>query len=152
MNKRKVEVAEALLAKLVAVEKPDAPKDYQSIKLDKEDLSILRRSSSCLMTWTIKTFEVSFFKPRFWTPHKINMNQKTTLSILAFALSVSLAKANEIRGKVTKDGKGVGGVFVSAHDTENRKASGVFTAADGSYVIDELAKRITGSSPAKGSQ
>ena len=41
MNKRKVKVAEALLAKLVAVEKPDAPKYYQSIKLDKEDLSHL---------------------------------------------------------------------------------------------------------------
>ena len=30
------------------------------------------------------------------------------------------------------------GCFVSAHDMENRKASGVFTAADGTYVIDEL--------------
>jgi len=66
------------------------------------------------------------------------MKQTITLSVLTFALSVSLADATEIRGKVTKDGKGVGGVFVSAHDTENRKASGVFTAADGTYVIDEL--------------
>ena len=69
------------------------------------------------------------------------MKQKITLSVLAFALSVSLAKANEIRGKVTKDGIGAGGVFVSAHDTENRKASGVFTAADGTYVIDELREK-----------
>ncbi|MDA9961246.1 carboxypeptidase regulatory-like domain-containing protein [Opitutales bacterium] len=66
------------------------------------------------------------------------MKQRITLTILAFALSVSLADANEIRGKVTKNGKGVEGVFVSAHDMENRKASGVFTAADGTYVIDEL--------------
>ena len=69
------------------------------------------------------------------------MKQKITLSVLAFALSVSWTNATEIRGKVTKDGKGVGGVFVSAHDTENRKASGVFTAADGTYVIDELREK-----------
>ena len=69
------------------------------------------------------------------------MKQKITLSVLAFALSVSWTNATEIRGKVTKDGKGVGGVFVSAHDTENRKASGVFTAVDGSYVIDELREK-----------
>ena len=69
------------------------------------------------------------------------MKQKITLSVLAFALSVSWTNATEIRGKVTKDGKGVGGVFVSAHDMENRKASGVFTAADGSYVIDELREK-----------
>ena len=66
------------------------------------------------------------------------MKQTITLSVLTFALSVSWTNATEIRGKVTKDGKGVGGVFVSAHDTENRKASGVFTAVDGTYVIDEL--------------
>ena len=69
------------------------------------------------------------------------MKQTITLSVLTFALSVSLADANEIRGKVTKDGIGVGGVFVSAHDTENRKASGVFTAADGTYVIDGLREK-----------
>ena len=69
------------------------------------------------------------------------MKQKTTLTILAFTLSVSLLDANEIRGKVTKDGKGVVGVFVSAHDTENRKAMGVFTAADGTYVIDDLREK-----------
>ena len=69
------------------------------------------------------------------------MKQKITLTILAVTLSVSLVDANEIRGKVTKDGKGVGGVFVSAHDTENRKASGVFTAADGTYVIDGLREK-----------
>jgi len=69
------------------------------------------------------------------------MKQKITLSVLAFALSVSLADATEIRGKVTKDGIGAGGVFVSAHDTENRKASGVFTAADGTYVIDGLREK-----------
>ena len=56
-------------------------------------------------------------------------------------MSVSWTNATEIRGKVTKDGKGVGGVFVSAHDTENRKASGVFTAVDGTYVIDELREK-----------
>ncbi|MBT5380302.1 MAG: carboxypeptidase regulatory-like domain-containing protein, partial [Opitutae bacterium] len=69
------------------------------------------------------------------------MKQKTTLTILAFALLVSLVDANEIRGKVTKDGKGVAGVFVSAHDTENRKATGVFTAAEGTYVIDDLREK-----------
>ena len=69
------------------------------------------------------------------------MKQKITLSVLAFALSVSWTNATEIRGKVTKDDKGVGGVFVSAHDTENRKATGVFTAADGSYTIDGLRQK-----------
>ena len=69
------------------------------------------------------------------------MKQKIILSLLAFALSVSLVDATEIRGKVTKDGKGVGGVFVSAHDAENRKATGVFTAADGTYVIDGLREK-----------
>ena len=58
--------------------------------------------------------------------------------MMAFVLSASLANAKEIRGKVTKQGQGVGGVFVSAHDTENRKATGVFTATDGTYVIDGL--------------
>jgi len=38
MNKRKVDVAKALRAKLAAAEQPGAPKDYQSIKLDKDDL------------------------------------------------------------------------------------------------------------------
>jgi len=38
MNKRKVDVAKALRSKLAAAEKPGAPKDYQSIKLDKADL------------------------------------------------------------------------------------------------------------------
>ncbi len=38
MNKRKVDVAKALRAKLAASEQPGAPKDYQSIKLDKDDL------------------------------------------------------------------------------------------------------------------
>ena len=56
------------------------------------------------------------------------MKQKITLTLLTFALSIPLMEAKEIRGKATKDGKGVGGVFVSAHDTENRKATGVFTA------------------------
>ena len=60
---------------------------------------------------------------------------------MIFALLVSLADAKEIRGKVTKDGKGVGGVFVSAHDTENRKSTGVFTAADGTYAIDGLREK-----------
>jgi len=69
------------------------------------------------------------------------MKQKLTLTLLVFALSVSLADAKEIRGKVTKDGKGVGGVFVSAHDTENRKSTGVFTAADGTYAIDGLREK-----------
>ena len=39
MNKRKVDVAKALRAKLAAAEKPGAPKDYQSMKLDKDDLT-----------------------------------------------------------------------------------------------------------------
>ena len=60
------------------------------------------------------------------------MKTKLHFTILALALSVSLAAAKEIRGTVTQDGKGVGRVFLSAHDTENRKATGVFTAADGS--------------------
>ncbi len=38
MNKRKVDVAEALRAKLAVAKQPGAPKDYQSIKLDKDDL------------------------------------------------------------------------------------------------------------------
>jgi len=38
MNKRKVDVAKALRAKLAAAEKPGAPKDYQLMKLDKADL------------------------------------------------------------------------------------------------------------------
>ena len=38
MNKRKVDISKALRAKLVAAQKPGAPKDYQSIKLDKDDL------------------------------------------------------------------------------------------------------------------
>ena len=62
------------------------------------------------------------------------MKQKITLTLVAFALSVYWADSKEIRGKVTKGGKGVGGVFVSAHDTENRKATGVFTVPDGSYT------------------
>ena len=41
MNKRKVDVAKALRAKLTASGKPGAPKDYQSIKLDKADLTHL---------------------------------------------------------------------------------------------------------------
>ena len=41
MNKRKVDVAKALRAKLTAAGKPGAPKDYQSIKLDKADLTHL---------------------------------------------------------------------------------------------------------------
>jgi len=41
MNKHKVDVAKALQAKLVAADKPGAPKDYQSIKLDKDDLTHL---------------------------------------------------------------------------------------------------------------
>ena len=66
------------------------------------------------------------------------MKQKFTLTLLTFALSISFLEAKEIHGKVTKDGKGVGGVFISAHDTGNRKATGVFTAPDGSYTIDGL--------------
>jgi hypothetical protein len=41
MNKRKVDVAKALQTKLVAAQKSGAPKNYQSIKLDKADLSNL---------------------------------------------------------------------------------------------------------------
>ncbi len=41
MNKRKVDIAKALKGKLAAAEKPGAPKDYQSIKLDKADLTHL---------------------------------------------------------------------------------------------------------------
>ena len=93
MNKRKVDIAKALRAKLTASEKPGASKDYQSIKLDKDDISpTSRRSSSCLMTWRTKAFGSSLLKPRFWIPHKINMKQKITLSVLAFALSVSWTK------------------------------------------------------------
>ena len=66
------------------------------------------------------------------------MKLKLPLTMMAFVLLASLANAKEIRGKVTKQGQGVGGVFVSAHDTENRKATGVFTATDGTYVIDGL--------------
>ena len=38
MNKRKVDIAKALKGKLATAETPGAPKDYQSIKLDKADL------------------------------------------------------------------------------------------------------------------
>ena len=41
MNKRKVDIAKALRAKLTATGKPGAPKDYQLIKLDKADLTHL---------------------------------------------------------------------------------------------------------------
>ena len=41
MNKRKVDVAKVLLAKLAAAEKPGAPKDYKLMKLDKADLTHL---------------------------------------------------------------------------------------------------------------
>ena len=39
MNKREVDIAKALRAKLTAAGKPGAPKDYQSMKLDKDDLT-----------------------------------------------------------------------------------------------------------------
>ena len=38
INQRPVDVAEALRAKLAVAKQPGAPKDYQSIKLDKDDL------------------------------------------------------------------------------------------------------------------
>ena len=38
MNKRKVDISKALKDKLAVAEKPGAPKDYQSMKLDKADL------------------------------------------------------------------------------------------------------------------
>ena len=41
MNKRKVDIAKALRAKLAAAEKPGASKDYQLMKLDKADLNHL---------------------------------------------------------------------------------------------------------------
>jgi hypothetical protein len=41
MNKRKVDIAKALKGKLAVAEKPGTPKDYQSIKLDKDDLTHL---------------------------------------------------------------------------------------------------------------
>ena len=41
MNKHKVDVAKALKGKLATAETPGAPKDYQSIKLDKDDLTHL---------------------------------------------------------------------------------------------------------------
>ena len=69
------------------------------------------------------------------------MKQKFILTLLSFVLSVSFLDAEEIHGKVTKGGKGVGGVFISAHDTENRKATGVFTAPDGTYTIDGLREK-----------
>ncbi len=69
------------------------------------------------------------------------MKTKLHFTITALALSVSLVSAKEIRGTVTQDGKGVGGVFVSAHDTENRKATGVFTASDGTYTIGDLREK-----------
>jgi len=77
----------------------------------------------------------------FWIPQQNNMKQKITLTLVAFVLSVYWVDSKEIRGKVTKGGKGVGGVFVSAHDTENRKATGVFTATDGSYSINDLRQK-----------
>ena len=56
----------------------------------------------------------------------------------ALALIVSIAEAKTISGRVTKDDKGIGGVFVSAHDLENRKSTGVFTSRDGSFSITGL--------------
>ena len=41
MNKRKVDIAKALRAKLTAAGKPGAPKDYKLMKLDKADLTHL---------------------------------------------------------------------------------------------------------------
>ena len=41
LAKRKVNIAKALQAKLTAAKAPDAPKDYQLIKLNKDDLKHL---------------------------------------------------------------------------------------------------------------
>ena len=67
------------------------------------------------------------------------MTQKITVALLILIGTSFLATANIISGKVTgKDGKGLSGVFVSAHDLDNRKGSGVFTAKDGSFTIEDL--------------
>ncbi|SVA94893.1 uncharacterized protein METZ01_LOCUS147747, partial [marine metagenome] len=67
------------------------------------------------------------------------MTSRVATAVLALSVSVICADAKTISGKVTgKGGKGMGGVFVSAHDTEHRKSTGVFTARDGSFVIDGL--------------
>ncbi len=58
---------------------------------------------------------------------------------LAIGASAIFAEAKNISGKVTgENGKGLGGVFVSAQDIENRRSTGVFTALDGSFTIGGL--------------
>ena len=58
---------------------------------------------------------------------------------LAIGASAIFAEAKNISGKVTSEnGKGLGGVFVSAQDIENRRSTGVFTALDGSFTIGGL--------------
>ena len=62
-----------------------------------------------------------------------------TVFVLAITASAILTEAKDISGKVTaQNGKGMSGVFVSAHDEENRKSIGVFTTKDGSFTIDGL--------------
>ena len=67
------------------------------------------------------------------------MTSRIATAVLALSVSIICADAKTISGRVTgKDGEGIGGVFVSAHDTEHRKSTGVFTAKDGSFAIDGL--------------
>ena len=67
------------------------------------------------------------------------MTSRVATAVLALSVSVICADAKTISGRVTgKDGEGIGGVFVSAHDTEHRKSTGVFTAKDGFFAIDGL--------------
>jgi hypothetical protein len=64
MNKRKVDIAKALRAKLTASEKPGASKDYQSIKLDKDDLTHLEAFLKLLDDVEDKSFRELIIKAK----------------------------------------------------------------------------------------
>ncbi len=66
------------------------------------------------------------------------MTQKIAVAFLIVLVSAFVAPAATISGKVTKDGEGIGGVFVSAHDLDNRKSTGIFTSPDGTFSITGL--------------
>ena len=53
------------------------------------------------------------------------MTLKIAVAILIVLVSAFVAPAATISGKVTKAGEGIGGVFVSAHDLDNRKSTGI---------------------------
>ena len=64
-----------------------------------------------------------------------------TATLLALLVSAGFANGETIRGTVTDaGGRPMGGVMVSAHDTERKQSVSVFSQADGSFAIDGLRK------------